>query len=89
MKMNLESEATLVREVQGTPSCRRGLRGPIGAIAPAVAAKEARGSDIVRVVTSITGNTRSVRETVYRLNLAQFHPAENIKLLAQECGRNF
>lgn len=91
MKMNLESEATLVREAQGTRlNCRRsGLRGPNGAIAPAVAAREARGSAIVCAVTSTTGYTRSVRETVYRLNLAQFHPAEKIKLLAQEYGRNF
>ena len=74
--MDLESEATLAREAQGTLNCLRGLCGPNGVIAAAAAAREARGSDNARAVTSSTGYTRSVRETVYRLNHVQFHPAE-------------
>ena len=72
MKMDLESEVTPVREAQGTLNWRRGLRGPNGVIVAVAAAREARGSDNARVVTSSTG----VRETVYRLDLVQFHPAE-------------
>ena len=77
--MDLESEATLVREAQRTLNYRhglRGLRGPNGVIAAPAAAREARGSDNARAVTSSKGYTRSVRETVYRLNHVQFHPAE-------------
>ena len=93
MKMDLESEATRVREAQGTPNCQRrllgpnGAIGPIGAIAPAVAAREARSSDIVRAVTSSTGYTRSVREIVYKLKLAQFHPAEKDQAVSSRVGK--
>ena len=87
MKMDLESEATLVREAQGTLNCRRGLCGPNGAIAAAAAAREARGSDNARAVTSSTGYTRSVRETVYRLNPVQFHPAEKDQAVSSRVWR--
>ena len=60
-----------MREAQDTLNCRRGLRGPNGAIAAAAVAREARGFDTARAVTS-----SSVGETVYRLNPVQFHPAE-------------
>lgn len=76
MKMDLESEAPLVRKAQGTLNCRRGLHGPNGVIAATAVAREARSSDNARVVTSSTAYIRSVLEAVYRLNLVQFHPAK-------------
>lgn len=76
---DLESEATPVREVQGTLNCQRGIRGLNGAIVAAAAVTEARGSDNAR---ALTGYTQSARETVYRLNLVQFHPAEKDQVVS-------